>query len=322
MHRRTFSIGLGAAAILASRTAPAQQDSRPLTIVVPYPPGGISDIVARLLAKSMAVTLNRSVLVENRPGGSTLIGTRLVQRAAPDGNTLLLHAHSFMMNPGTLQGADYDPINDFEAVAKLTTSPYLMMVNKDVPARTPQEFIAWAKTQPQGVLWGSAGSGGSIQVMLRAFERNIGAKTTLVPYKGNADIITALIGGQIHLTTTPPSAVFDSAAQAGHIRYIAITTGNPSPFYPDLPTLRSVVPTMPADQQWLALFAPRATPRPALEQLSGAVAKALDDPSVKEVLTKNKFQVDYLDHADFGAFVRKSRADWEALIAASGIKFD
>lgn len=321
MKRRTFSAALTAVSVIGMKSA-LSQEGTPVTIVVPYQAGGIADIVARLLAKSMATTLARPVIVDNKPGASALIGTKFVQKAKPDGNTLLLNAQNFMMSPGTLKGADYDPLLDFEAVAKLTTSPYLLMVHKDVPAKNVKEFFEWAKAQPGGVFCAAAGTGGSAAVINNAIERSTGVKINLVQYKGNADIVTALIGGQVHMTMTPSSAIFDAAAQSGQIRLIAVTTKDRSTFYPDLPTLRSVFPSLPGDEQWLALFAPRGTPKDVVQHLSLAASKALADPEIREALTKNNFQVSYLGAAEFLAYLKKARKDWEELVATSGVVFD
>jgi tripartite-type tricarboxylate transporter receptor subunit TctC len=322
MQRRTFSIAAVSAVTLGARPAFAQGKGSVLTIVVPYTAGGISDIVARLLAQSMAVTLDRTVVIDNKPGASALIGTKLVQRARPDGNMLLIASQSYMKSPGLLKHFDYDPVNNFVCVAKLTTSPYVLMVTKDVPAKNLKEFIEWGKSRPGGVFCASASSGGAAEVMARAFAQHTGVKVNLVPYKGNSEIITALIGGQTPMTITPSSSVFDAAAEAGHIRYLAVTTKDPSPFYPQLQPLRSFVPNMPVDEQWLAFFAPKGTLAPVVEQLSRAAGKALSDPLVKETLAKNNFQVNYQDTAEFTAYMKRSRAEWETLVKASGVKME
>jgi tripartite-type tricarboxylate transporter receptor subunit TctC len=322
MDRRKFAGGLAIATALGCRGTIAQEKGATITLVVPYAPGGIADIVARLLAQSMSVTLNRNVIVDNKPGASAVIGTKFVQRAKPDGTTLLVNAQNFMQAPGTTKGADYDPVNDFTAVAKLTTSPYVLMVNKDVPARDIREFLEWAKAQANGVFAGMAGAGGATLVMANAFERSLGVKLSVVPYKGNSDILAALIGSQVHMTITPASSTFDAAVSAGQIKYLAVTTRDPSPAYPDLPTLRSVVPKIPPNEQWLGLFAPKSTPAAAVAQLSHAVSKALTDPSVLMTLSKNNFQVSFLDGPAFSAFIKKSRGEWEAAVSESGLKFD
>lgn len=321
MQRRKFALAGASAVALGMRPAFAQAKPA-LTIVVPYSAGGISDIVARLLAQSMAVTLDRPVVIDNKPGASALIGTKLVQRARPDGNTLLIASQSYMKSPGLLKGFDYDPASDFVCLAKLTTSPYVLMVTKDVPAKNLKEFIEWGKTRPGGVFCASASSGGAAEVMVRAFTQHTGVKVTIVPYKGNSDIITALIGGQAPMTITPSSAVFDAAAEAGHIRYLAVTTRDPSPFYPQLQPVRNLVPNMPVDEQWLAFFAPKGTPVPVVEQLSKAAAQALSDPQVRQTLSKNNFQVNYQDTVEFTAYMKKSRTEWEAVVAASGVKME
>jgi tripartite-type tricarboxylate transporter receptor subunit TctC len=320
MNRRNLCVATGAAMIASAFPARSQDKGQPLTIVVPYAAGGISDIVARLLAKHMSSTLERTIIIENRPGASALIGTKFVQRAKPDGNTILIASQSYMKSPGLLKGFDYEPAADFVCIAKLTTSPYVLMVTQAVPAKTVKEFIDWGRTRSGGVFCASASAGGSVEVMSKAFQRHTGVELKIVQYKGNSDIITALIGGQCEMSITPSTSVFDDAVKAGHLRYLAVTTRDPSLFYPHLQPLRSFVPAMPTDEQWLAFFAPRGTPPQATQQISKAAASALGDTSIQQTLAKNNFQVNYQDTGDFTTFVRTSRVEWEQLVAASGFK--
>lgn len=319
MQRRILCAAATAAVVGAALPVRSQDKGQPLTIVVPYSAGGISDILARLLAKHMSATLERSIVIDNRPGASALIGTKFVQRAKPDGNTILIASQSYMKSPGLLKGFDYDPISDFVCVAKLTTSPYVMMITPSVPAKDVKEFIEWGRTRP-GVFCAIASAGGAFEVMAKAFQRHTGVELKVVQYKGNADIVTALLGGQCEMSITPSTSVFDDAVNTGRLRYLAVTTREPSPFYPQLQPLRHFVPGMPADEQWLAFFAPRGTPSHATREISKAAASALGDAAVQQALAKNNFQVSYQDTGDFTAFLRTSRDEWQQLVAASGVK--
>ncbi|NYT50008.1 tripartite tricarboxylate transporter substrate binding protein [Parapusillimonas granuli] len=260
--------------------------SRPVKIIVPYPPGGITDIVGRTIAEGLSQELGQPVVVDNRVGASGVIGAVAAARANPDGYTLFVGTSTTNgTNPSTQQSLQYDPAKDFEPVALLAASPFMMIVNDKVPARTVSEFVKYAKGRPDKVFYGTPGAGGSIHLSTELFSLEAGIEMVHVPYKGSSPALTDLLGGSLQvMLDNMPSAV--SLMQAGKVRALAVTGKARSPLAPDVPTLKEAGYPNFDSESWLALYAPADTPEAVINTLNAAVNKSLKRPSLLEVFNK------------------------------------
>ena len=297
--------------------------NRPITIVVPYPAGGPTDILARTLAAELTRDLGQSVIVENVPGGAGAIGTRRVAQAAPDGHTLVFgtnqtHATNISLLP---QGGGYDPIKDFVAIAGLADLQHLVVVGNEVPVRNASELVTLARKEPGKLTAGSTGPGSASHLALELFKTRTGADIAHVPYKGSAPLLNDLLGHHVNLSfATTPTVL--QPIQSGRLRAIAVASPNRSPYLPDLPTLAQAgVPGVEADA-WLALFAPSGLAIAALNRLREATAAAMKQPAVIDTLKKSGMTPNARSGESFGAFVREDVERWAQVVRAAGVKAD
>jgi tripartite-type tricarboxylate transporter receptor subunit TctC len=282
---------LGAAALCAAASALAQGPapgsgqawpSKPIRLVVGFPPGGGNDIVARLLGANMQETWGQPVVVENRPGAASIIAAELVAKAAPDGYSLLVNATGGMsINPVLYPKLPYDPLRDFEPIGMVGVFPLVLVVHPSVPARSVRELIAYARKNP-GKLNYSAGST-SFQVATEMFKQMTGTDIRHIPYKGSAASINAVLAGDVQLTIvdTPPLA---GHLQSDRIRALAVTSAKRAPGMPDLPTLAEAGVPRYDMSLWIGLFAPAGTPGDIVARLSAEVARIVRVPEVREKL--------------------------------------
>ena len=306
--------------------APAQAQStwtpvRPISLVVPYPAGGPTDILARTLAVELTRDLGQSVIVENVPGGAGAIGTRRVAQSAPDGHTLVFgtnqtHATNISLLP---QGGGYDPIKDFVAIAGLADLQHLVVVGNEVPVRSASELVALARKEPGKLTAGSTGPGSASHLALELFKSRTGADIAHVPYKGSAPLLNDLLGHHVNLSfATTPTVL--QAIQSGRLRAIAVASPNRSPFLPDLPTLAQAgVPGVEADA-WLALFAPAGIPPATLARLREATASAMKQSTVIDTLKKSGMSANARSGEAFGVFVREDVERWAQVVRTAGVK--
>ena len=255
--------------------------SKPIRMIVPLVPGGNQDIVARAVAEEMAKNLGQPVIVENRPGQSAIIGTQFVKNAPADGYTLLSVAVTFARVPGVVKAAAYDPRTDFTGVSLVCRIPQVLVVNPNYPARTLQELVAQAKAKPGDITYGGSGNGSTGHVAAELFMRATGTRLTQVSYKGNAQALVDVMGGQIAMMFDQVST---SAAQVrgGKLRALAVTSKERSSVMPEVPTLHELGYTGFDDVTWNGIVAPAATPGEVVGRLHSAVAKALANPEMKK----------------------------------------
>jgi len=267
---------LGAAALAQSA---ADYPSRPIRIVVPLAAGGNVDIVARTLAEPLAKSLGQPVVVENRPGASSLVGTQFVAKSAPDGHTLLAMANTFATVPLIVPDPGYDPLKDFAGVTQTCLVPQVLIVNPALPAHSVRELIALARAQPGGISYATSGNGSTGHMAAELFNRQAGVKMLHVPYKGNSQALIDVIGGQVAMMFDQVST---SAPQikAGKVRALAVTSLKRSPLLPEVPTVdESGVPGY-EDITFNGLVAPAGTARETLVRLNRAVANAVSAPDL------------------------------------------
>lgn len=290
MSRRLSAAMLASA--IAAWLAPAAsfaQDfpSRAITIIVPQPPGGGTDIISRIVAQQLSEQLGKPVVIENKAGAGTLVGTDAAAKAAPDGYTLLAGLTANMaVNPSLFKTLPYDPIRDFTPVGMMAEFPFVLVVSKDFPAKSVKDLIAMAKAKPGTINFASAGNGSGQHLSAELFKLMAGVDMTHVPYRGAAPAYSDVISGR-----TP--VFFDNLASAlGHIkggtvRALGVTGNKRAPLLPDVPTIAEAGVPGYQNYVWFGLWAPKNTPKPVVDRLYAEIRKAVATPSVKERITKD-----------------------------------
>ena len=304
---------------LAQSTAGYPQ--RPIRVLIPYPPGGGTDILARTISAKLSVNLKQQIVIDNRGGGGGNVAHELTARAMPDGYTLMVAISAMLTNPAVNPRTTYDPVRDFTPLMLIARSPYRVVIYPGLPAATMQEWVALAKAKPGSMNYGSAGSGSAIQLAVELFRMQAGITITHVPYKGTAPAITDLIGGQIQMMF---AGTLSAAPQvkAGRIRALAVTSLKRRADAPELPTLsETVLPGYEAGE-WFSVFAPAGLPRPLIDKLHAELVKTVNDPEVKERLIANGMDFVGSTPAELGDVVKRDYAKWIRVVKETGLKPD
>ena len=307
---------------LCASSAFAQYPNKPIRMIVPLVPGGNQDIVARAVGEELSKSLGQQVVVENRPGQSAIIGTQFVKNSPPDGYTLLSVAVTFARVPAVVKAAGYDAATDFTGVSLVCRIPQVLVVNANFPAKSLQELIAAAKARPGEVSFGSSGNGSTGHVAAEMFMRMTGTRLLHITYKGNAQALVDVMGGQIAMMF---DQVRTSAAQVrgGKLRALAVTSRERSSVLPEVPSLHELGYAGFDDVTWNGIVAPAATPREVLERLHGAVAKALANPEMKKKYAERG--IDLVASASPEEFTQYFRAEADAfvkLVKEAGIQVE
>jgi tripartite-type tricarboxylate transporter receptor subunit TctC len=321
--KRLFGIGLLACGLAFAALAPAQgYPVKPIKIIVPFPPGGTTDILAREIGNELTKAFGQAVVIENRAGAGGNIGADMVAKAAPDGYTLLMcTVGTHGINPGLYAKLPYDAVKDFSPVSNVAVVPNMLVVHPSVPVKTVKELIALAKAQPGRISFASSGNGTSIHLSAELFKFMAGVDMLHVPYKGSGPALADLIGGQVNIMfDNMPSSL--PLVKAGKLRAIAVTTAQRSPALPDLPTMAEAgLPGYEA-AAWFGVLAPAGTPREVIMRLNGAIVKALATPEMREKLAGQGAVAigDTPEH--FAAYIQAEIAKWAKVIRDSGAKVD
>jgi tripartite-type tricarboxylate transporter receptor subunit TctC len=308
---------------LCAAPAVAQEayPNRPIRIIVPFPAGGPSDVLARIIGERMSQDFGQGVVVENRPGANTVIGAQLVQKASPDGYTLLMAIDStLVMNQYLYSNLPYDPINDFVPISLVAKTMGLLVANAASDTKTAKDLIAKAKAQPGKLNCGA----GTITTKLTCFlfSDKAGIDTVLVPYNGSAEVAKGILTRSVDFVFDGPSAVLP-LIQSGDLRALAKLDGRPFPPVPDLPTLAAATGVDLGDLTvWLGLVAPKGTPPAIIDKLAAEVAKILNNPEVKARADAVGLYPATSTPAQFAAFIRNEAARWPAVVKKSGMHFD
>jgi tripartite-type tricarboxylate transporter receptor subunit TctC len=315
---------IAAAVALCAALPAAAQDwpAKPIRIVVPFAPGGVADNSARSIGDKLGARLGQQVVVENRAGASGNIGTEAVAKAAPDGYTLLLGFDGTMViNPHVFPKLTWDTLRDFQPVTKLGDATLILVAHPSVPASTLPELIAYSKTQPGGVAYGTSGTGGTPHLAGELLVQRSGAKLVHVPYKGGGQAITDVVGGQIPLVYTA-IATAQQYVKAGRLKAIGVSSAKRAAALPDVPTFIEGGQAGFVVDSWTGILAPAKTPRPIVDRLQKEIAAVLADPDVRA-----RYEVLGIEPVgntpdQFAAQIRADLARWEQVVKQAGIKVE
>ncbi len=292
--------------------------SKPIRLVVGFPPGGANDILARLIGARLQEAWGQSVIVDNKPGANAIIGTDFVAKSAPDGYTLLVGASGAMtFNPGLYDKLPYDPVRDFAPVTMLGSFPLVLGVNPSLPAQTVKELIALAKASPGKLNYGAGST--PFQLAAELFKLQAGLQINHIPYKGSAATVTAAMANDVQLTfvDAPPAM---AQIRGGRLRALAVTSRTRAAVLPDVPTMAEAGLAQYEVVLWTSLFAPAGTPRPVLDALHAQVLKALQVPEVRERMAALGIDPVGNTPAELGAILRADLEKWSAVAKSAGVK--
>ncbi len=324
---RTTRRSLPALALLllaSTSTAFAQGSawpSRPITMVVTYPPGGGADVMARLIAPKMGEALGQNVIIENRPGAGGQIGAAAVAKAAPDGYTLMLDASSFAVNPSLYPKLPYDSATAFRPIGVIALFPNVVLVNPQFPAKNISELTSLARSRKDFVSFASSGNGSAQHLAGALFESAAKVDMVHVPYKGGGPALNDVIGGQVPLFFGNLASTLQHI-QSGRLRALAVTSGKRAPMLPDVPTLAEAGLAGAEIYEWNAIFAPAGTPEPVLEKLSVALQKAMETPEVKARIAQLGGEIQKGGPKAAQEFIQAQIALWARLVKAKGISVE
>ena len=317
MQRRPFTLALACTAALAAAGAHAQADwpSQPITIIVPYAPGGTTDVVGRALAAGLTRQLNQSVIVENKPGAGGTLGMGEMQRAKPDGYRLTMVPVSVFRQP-YVQKVSYDPINDLSYIASFTAYDFILAVAPDSPFKTVQDVVNAAKADKGGVSYGTPGKFTGNQVTMALLGKAAGVTFTHVPYKGNSEATNALLGG--HVQAIVSTNGIRNFMQAGKVRALAIAAEQRPPAFASVPTFKEagfdvVVPSP------LGLAGPKGLPPAIVQKLDTAIKAVLAEPEWQRTIETYGIRTDYRDHTAYAEFARKNFAAEKVIVESLGL---
>lgn len=306
---------------LAGTAAQAWPD-KPITLVVPFPPGGSTDQVARAVSPIMTNALKQSVLIDNRPGATGTIGANSVSRAAPDGYTFLVTSLGpLVIVPHLMKKLPYDAENDFDPITVAVQSPNVLVVPENSPHKSVADVVAYQKANPGRMTFASAGNGSSDHLTAELFWQQTGTKGLHIPYKGGAPAHTDLIGGQVDASFQNVNSVVQYI-KSGKMRALAVTSPKRSPVLPDVPTLAEAGVKNVEVASWQAIVAPKGLPPEILKQSNDVFVKALNDPKVREQFTSIGFEIVANSPEAFRTFQKQEYARWKQVIEAGKISIE
>jgi tripartite-type tricarboxylate transporter receptor subunit TctC len=296
--------------------------TRPVTLVVPVPPAGVLDTVARMVAPAMGQSLGQSVVIENRSGASGNIAATAVARAAPDGHTLLVGYSMFHVgNPSMFPNLAWDPLRDFAPVGMLVVTPHVMAVNPSVPAKTLREFVELARANPGKLDYATSGNGSVPHVGVELFKQQNGLFIVHVPYRGAGPAMLDVVAGNVQMTVaTPPSLL--GFVQSGKLRPLVVAARKRIPQLPDVPTAAEAGYPGFELEAWVALFAPKATPPAVIEKLTAAVKASLESPEVRKTADTAGVEIRYMTPVQLDRVVRDDIQYWSKVIKNRNIRPD
>jgi len=318
MVRTLVVMALAAVVSLGAAHAQDGYPSRPIRLIVPFAAGGGTDTLSRIFGQVLGEQLGGTVVIENVGGAGGSIGTGQAAKAAPDGYTLVSATPSIAINPHIQKTVPYDTLRDFAPVVQITTSPVVLVVNKDVPVKTVRDLLDLARAKPGSISYGSAGLGSFNFLATELFKALAGVDLTHIPYRGTGPALIDLIAGRIQVQFENAPAVLGQIRN-GELRAIAVGTARRSDILPELPIIADTVPGYEASS-WLGLLAPAATPRPIIERLNGAINKALDDATIRKRLSDLGVERVGGTPEAFGAYLKAKVEETDRVAKAVGLK--
>jgi tripartite-type tricarboxylate transporter receptor subunit TctC len=317
---RYAALAIAAALTAIAPAAAVDYPTRPVKWIVPYPPGGTTDVLARIIAPWLSEKLGQQFIIENKPGGGNNIGVEVVLNSPPDGYTMLLVNPANGINATLYKNLSYNFIRDIAPVAGLVRSPNVMEVTPSFPAKTVAEFIAYCKANPGKINWASSGSGTSVHLSGELFKSMTGCQMLHIPYKGAGPALTDLMAGQVHVIfdNLPSSIGF---IKGGRIRALAVTSQNREPSMPELPTVGETVAGYEATA-WFGIGMPKGTPREIIDKVNAEVNRALADPKMRERLAELGGAPIAGTPEDFGKVIQAETDKWAKVVISSGAKVE
>jgi tripartite-type tricarboxylate transporter receptor subunit TctC len=308
---------MGCASTAVGQTYP----TRPIRIVVPQSAGGSTDLVARPLAQLLSGALGQNVIVENRPGAGSTLGTDVVAKSSPDGYTVLAVAASFAISPSLYRQLPYDPVGDFAPVTQVSAFPNIMVVPRSLPVTSIAELIAYARARPGQLNYASSGVGTGTHLSMELFKTLAGLDIVHVPYKGGAPAVNALLAGQVQVNLATISTALPYV-KSGELRALAVTTAKRWPAVPDLPTLAEGGLPDYEYSSWVGLLAPAKTPPAVVQRLWTETAKAARAPEMKRILAHEGAEPVGNSPAEFATIIQREIVTWKKVVEKAGIKAD
>jgi tripartite-type tricarboxylate transporter receptor subunit TctC len=313
---------LAACALAALCGAAAAQNYpvKPVRMVVGYPPGGPTDVLARIVSQKLTESWGQQVMVDNRPGASGMIGAELTARAAPDGYTLLMVPVTYAVTPSLFAKMSYDAEKDLAPVAQVASAPFILVVHPTVPVKTVKDLVALARSRPGQLNYASASAGGMPHLAGELFNTMTGVKMVHIPYKGAAPATTDLLSGQVSLMFNNMLSAMPQV-KAGRLRAVAVTSTKRSAAVPELPTIAETVPGYEASG-WYGAFAPAATPRELVNRINNEMNRVMKLQDVMQRLAGDGVEAVGTTPGQFGSYLRQEIAKWGEVVKTSGAKAD
>ena len=307
-----------AAGAAAAEPIAVHYPTRPIRIVVPQSPGGGMDFTARLVAPRLSERLGQPMVVDNRSGAGTLVGTDLVAKAAPDGYTLLVVSNALTIIPSIYKKVPFDPVRDFAPVTTLSSFPNVVLVHASVPANSVKELIALAKAKPGTLNYASGGAGTGTQLFVELFKSMAGVDIVHVPYKGGGPALAALLGGQVQLYFAPIPAAL-TLLKAGRLKALAVTSAKRTLVAPELPSMTEAGLPGYDESTWNGLLAPARTPPAVIKKLNSEVSALLQMPALRERFAAEAAEAGGISSERFAAMIKSEIAKWAKVIRGAGI---
>lgn len=317
-------VAVGAWAILAASlplaSAAQSYPHKPVRFIVPFGPGGPGDAIGRMLSKKLTESLGQSVVVDNRSGATTIVGTQIAAESPPDGYTLLLISTTHAVNPSLFKKLPYDPVKDFAPVTLITATPFMLVVHPSVAAHSVAELVALARSKPGQLNYGSSGNGSSIHLTTELLKTAAKIEMTHVPYKGSGPAFIDLIGGQIQVLFSSTVSSLPHV-KSGKVRGLAITSLKRASSLPAMPTVAESYPGFESSS-WFGMLVPAKTPKPILDRLLADTRAALKSPEVNQALVSQGAEPGGNSPAEFAAYFQSEIRKWGRVIESAAVKLD
>jgi len=295
--------------------------AKTIRMIMPFAPGGSADNLGRTIQTPMGEVLGQQVIIDNRPGASSVIGADMVAKAPPDGYTILLVTTTFTVTPSLMKKLPYDPVKDFAGLSLVVSQPNILAVHPSVPVKSVKELVALAKARPGVLNFASGGNGSSPHLSGELLNLVAGVKLVHIPYKGSGPGVTDLLGGHVHMMFAGPLA-FEAYVKTGRLRALAIADKNRSALLPDLPTMTEAGFAGVETGTWFALLAPAKTPRPIVNQFHDAVVKILQQPDMKKRLAAQGVEIVGSKPEELDRFVQEEIVKWTKIAKAANLRLD